>query len=88
MHVKLSVLLCATLMLGACSNDQAVEIASEKTLSAPLTASGEIVSLDTASVSPPSVRGMWQMKVQFLVPESSTSSTELVRPKNDSKRVT
>ena len=69
MHVKFYVLLCAAFTLGACSNEQAVEIASEKTLGAPLTASGEIVSLDSASVSPPSIRGMWQMKVQFLVPE-------------------
>ena len=73
MHVKYSVLLCAALMLGACSNDQAIEMASEKTLSAPLTASGEIVSLDSASVSPPSIRGMWQMKVQFLVPENTSN---------------
>ena len=30
MHVKFSVLLCAAFMLGACSNEQAVERASEK----------------------------------------------------------
>lgn len=71
MHVKFYVLLCAAFTLGACSNEQAVDIAPEKTLGAPLTASGEIVSLDSASVSPPSIRGMWQMKVQFLVPENT-----------------
>lgn len=40
-------------------------------IASPLVASGEVVSLETTSISPPSVRGMWQLKVKYIIPENS-----------------
>lgn len=64
-------ILALLLTLTACSKDATNPSVQTKALSSPLTATGEIISLDTASISPPSIRGMWQMKVQYLVPENA-----------------
>ncbi|MDC8831547.1 HlyD family secretion protein [Alteromonas gilva] len=69
--MRISAVTLALLLLCGCSDNPSQQTATGKTLVQPLTASGEIVSLETASISPPSVRGMWQMKVQFLVPENT-----------------
>lgn len=71
MHARFFALLVATVFLSACAEQGPASTLTERAVIAPLTASGEIISLESASVSPPSVRGMWQMKVQFLVPENT-----------------
>ncbi|GGF71505.1 HlyD family secretion protein [Alteromonas lipolytica] len=63
------------LLITACSDETTSQRSAAAPLSTVLTASGEIVSLDSASISPPSIRGMWQMKVQFLVPENTHVKT-------------
>lgn len=70
MRSKLSII-SIVVLLCACTDQSQQSAQPVKSISQPLTASGEIISLETASISPPSVRGMWQMKVQYLVPENT-----------------
>lgn len=63
-------ILISVLTLAACSEkvqQQDNNITDEK----PLSATGELISLDSATISPPSVRGMWQYKLQYLIKENS-----------------
>ena len=69
--MRTKAILLLTTLIVACSDQSGTSVQTARVLKQPLTASGEIVSLNTASISPPSVRGMWQMKVQFLVPENA-----------------
>lgn len=69
--MRISSLLLLTALVTGCSDQNTLSTETVKVIKQPLTASGEIVSLNSASISPPSVRGMWQMKVQFLVPENA-----------------
>ncbi len=69
--MRISSLLLLTALISGCSDQTTLSTETVRVIKQPLTASGEIVSLNSASISPPSVRGMWQMKVQFLVPENA-----------------
>lgn len=60
----------SVLFLSGCGEPPQATTNTEIT-QAPLTASGEVVSLNSASISPPSIRSMWQMKIQFMAPENS-----------------
>jgi HlyD family secretion protein len=60
-------ILCMSL-LSACS-EQVVQVESAE--GDTLTATGEIISLKTATITPPSVEFMWNYKIQFLAPENT-----------------
>ncbi|NVK56386.1 MAG: efflux RND transporter periplasmic adaptor subunit [Alteromonadaceae bacterium] len=85
--MRTNIAILAILLLSGCNDNAQQQVVSGKNLSQPLTASGEIVSLETASISPPSVRGMWQMKVQYLVPENTNVKTGDVLVKFDGQQL-
>lgn len=55
--------------LAACSGQDKINKA--EVAATPLVATGELISTNTVTVSPPSVAQMWQYKIQYLAPENS-----------------
>lgn len=69
MAYKFSVIAFSLLFLVACSEQ---EIATQSALdNRALVTTGELISSQKVTVSPPSISNMWQYKIQYLIPENS-----------------
>ena len=55
-------------VLTGCSDEQPVLEADSQN---EVVAQGELISLESATISPPNIRRMWQFKIQRLAPENS-----------------
>ncbi|WP_394392458.1 efflux RND transporter periplasmic adaptor subunit [Shewanella woodyi] len=65
-----SLTLASASMLSAC-NDESVTWVEQGVLSQSIEASGELVSADTVSLMPPSIRRVWQYQVKQLAQEGA-----------------
>ncbi len=61
---------CCAGLLGGCSDEELATVTANVTdFNISVKANGELASQNTAYLTPPSVRNMWQYKINFLVPE-------------------
>lgn len=59
-------------LLCACGGDEQQRLSIElKQVSLSLKSTGELASDDTITIGPPSVRGSWQHKITYLIPEGT-----------------
>mgnify|MGYP000226976280 CR=1 FL=1 len=66
---KIKIILTSFLLSQIIGCGSEVTATAEVTKPASLTATGVLVSKESATVSPPSVSSMWQYKIQYLVKE-------------------
>ncbi|WP_196492436.1 HlyD family secretion protein [Psychrosphaera haliotis] len=68
---KTKIILTSFLLSQIIGCGSEVTVTTEVTKPASLTATGVLVSKESATVSPPSVSSMWQYKIQYLVKENT-----------------
>ncbi|GAB2994190.1 HlyD family secretion protein [Psychrosphaera aestuarii] len=69
MRLLTTIAVIAPFLLAACGSQQETE--QSNNLVTPLSATGTLISTDSATISPPSVSRMWQYKIQYLAKENS-----------------
>lgn len=69
-NVKPIISLVTLLCLHACSDTKQLDKAAEQQEN--LVASGELISTDSVTISPPTVSSMWQYRIQYLATENSS----------------
>ncbi|QFU25271.1 efflux RND transporter periplasmic adaptor subunit [Shewanella eurypsychrophilus] len=68
--IKVFPLVFSSILMTACSGEPVTSV-EKGVLTQSIEASGELVSADTVSMMPPSIRRVWQYQVKMLAPEGS-----------------